>query len=211
MGHGPLLLQGTLPRAASKRREGAHPPPWLWVWPGTAQPSLHRPTRAPSHRGGGDTGYRGQGRGQASRGSHAGSSPSTSRPGRRTPPLTKWTQERDTEAAAEAAQATHQRLHCQTFGMRLGESEHVSASHLHREGCRLTMRPQGGQDERREGGLLPCYAAFTLQVDKSSTKPKLKPNYRTSTSFKNAEPSQRRSRHEAVLNHREKGFSDRPS
>lgn len=95
--------------------------------------------------------------------------------------------------------------------MRLGESEHLSASHLHREGCRLMTRPPGGQDVRREGGLLPCYAASTLQVDKSSTKPKIKPNYRTSTSFKNAEPSQRRSRHEAVLNHREKGFSDRPS
>ena len=129
---------------------------------GTAlAPQTHPRPLTPGGRGHGA--QRTGARGQASRGSHAGSSPSTSWPGRRTPPLTKWRQERHTEAAAEVAQATHQRLHCQTFGMRLGESEHVSASHLHREGCRLTMRPQRGQDVGREGGLLSCYAAFMLE------------------------------------------------
>ena len=122
--------------------------------------------------------------GVASCSSHAACSPSTSRPGRRTPPLTKWRQKQDTQAEVQRPRlhtrcSTLSELPCKTPGIRT----HAFALYLHRKGCRSTINPQRYQEVGWKGDLLPCYTAFALEVYKSFTKLKIKPQQKNKFKF----------------------------
>ena len=117
-------------RKGEKAQPPALAPSSLWVWPGTAQPHPQTHPRPPRLGGrlpaGWGRGHRAQRTGMhsvASCSSHTACSPSTSLPGRRTPPLTKWRQKQDTQAAGAMPKATHEMLHRQNFRVRLRQSE----------------------------------------------------------------------------------------